>query len=185
MEDTKNIRLTIKNCRIAYPHLFRTRPVEDGSAAKYSACIILDKKACAEGIKSVQAAIDQLTRKAFNGKTLSPDRVCLKDGSTKDGDGFGDGVVFFSANNTRRPSVVNRDLTPLTEEDGVIYAGCYVNAHVSIWAQDDKKYGKRINASIEAVQFVRDGEPLSGAKVDVATVFSAEAAPDDDDSFLR
>ena len=44
------------------------------------------------------------------------------------------------------------------------YSGCYINCKVRFWAQDDEEYGKRINASIEAVQFARDGEAFGGGQ---------------------
>ena len=76
-------------------------------------------------------------------------------------DGFGEGVFFFNASNTKRPTLVDRDRAPLIEDDGKPYAGCYVNAIVKPWAQDNQ-YGKRINFSLEGIQFVRDGEAFGG-----------------------
>ena len=52
-------------------------------------------------------------------------------------------------------------VVPLTAADGRPYAGCYVIANVELWAQDNN-YGKRINASLRGVQFLRDGDAFSG-----------------------
>lgn len=65
------------------------------------------------------------------------------------------------------------------------YSGCYVNAKVRFWAQDDDEYGKRINCSIEAVQFKEDGEAFGGgSRTNVDDEFEEEAGDDldgDDD----
>ena len=44
------------------------------------------------------------------------------------------------------------------------FSGAVVNASVEIWAQDNK-FGKRINATLIAVQFQADDEPLGGGHV--------------------
>jgi hypothetical protein len=55
---------------------------------------------------------------------------------------------------------------------GKPYSGCYVNAVIELWAQDNK-FGKRINASLMGVQFLRDGQRLSGGGVASADDFQA------------
>lgn len=62
-----------------------------------------------------------------------------------------------------RPHVVNRDGTPLTEADGKPYAGCYVNATIEIWAQNNQ-WGNALRATLRSVQFVRDGEAFGGGE---------------------
>ena len=62
--------------------------------------------------------------------------------------------------------VINRDKTPITEDDNVVYAGCYVNAIITLWAQNNS-YGKRVNAQLDGVQFVRDGEPFGDGGISV------------------
>jgi hypothetical protein len=59
-----------------------------------------------------------------------------------------------------RPDVFDADKTPLGEAAGRPYNGCYVNAFVDIWADD--RYGQRINATLVAVQFKRDGDAFAG-----------------------
>ena len=63
-----------------------------------------------------------------------------------------------------RPLVVDADKSPLVAEDGKPYSGCYVNASVELWPQDNN-YGKRVNATLMGVQFFRDGESFSGGGV--------------------
>ena len=74
----------------------------------------------------------------------------------------------------------NKDKTPLTEDDNVIYGGCYVNAIIELWAQDNN-YGKRINANLLGVQFHKDGEPFGGGGVSVKADDFDDVSGDDDD----
>jgi hypothetical protein len=85
--------------------------------------------------------------------------------------------MFINARSDKRPGVVNRDMTPLTKDDNKPYAGCYVNATVRIWGQDNQ-YGKRINAALRAVQFVKDGKPFGEGNIDVNKEFTP--LPEDD-----
>ena len=70
---------------------------------------------------------------------------------------------------------------PLTEDDNKLYPGCYVNVVITLWAQNNK-FGKRINANLLAVQFVKDGNPFGEARVDVGSIF--DDIEDDSDSML-
>lgn len=173
--------ISLQNVRLSFPALFRERKFSESDAkGSYSATFILDKKTNAKEITAIKGVIDGLIRDTFKGKSPGSQRICLRDGSEKEGtDGYGEGVMFIAARTDKRPSVVNRDLTPLTEEDGKPYAGCYVYATIEIWAQDNQ-YGKRINAKLRAVQFFKDGAPFGEGRIDVSKEFAP--IPDDDES---
>ena len=96
-------------------------------------------------------------------------KSCLKDGDESEYDSYENTMSFKAAAN-KRPTVINRDKTPLAEDDNVIYAGCYVNAIVDIWIQNNG-YGKRANANLYGVQFVKDGESFGAGPVDVSDEF--------------
>lgn len=88
-------------------------------------------------------------------------KLCLHNGDSKASyDGF-EGMLYISASTKTRPLAINRDKSPLTEADGVLYSGCYVNVSLELWAQDNQ-WGKRINAQLGGVQFNRDGDAFSG-----------------------
>ena len=129
----------------------------------------------------MDAAIDAIAKDAFAGKR--PPTVCLKDGDTKEYDGFA-GNMFVPASRKdpfKTNQLVARDKTPITT-DGVFYAGCKVNAVFSVWAQNNS-FGKKINAEIVALQFVQDGEKLSvGATSDITDDTFAELPPLDVDA---
>ena len=72
--------------------------------------------------------------------------------------------MYISARNPLKPSVVDTNRSPLVAEDGRPYAGCYVNAVLELWTQDNN-YGKRVNATLMGVQFYKDGESFVGGGV--------------------
>lgn len=71
------------------------------------------------------------------------------------------GNKFMNANNAIRPQVRHSNGAQLEARDGVIYSGCFLDVVTDIWAQDNA-HGKRVNASLLAVQFRADGERLAG-----------------------
>ena len=76
-----------------------------------------------------------------------------------------------SAKADRPPVVVNKNpQQTLQESDNIIYAGCYVNASVRLWIQDNK-FGKRINSELLGLQFFGDGERFGEGPVDATQEF--------------
>ena len=169
----------LSNVRLSFPALWTARKgPEATSKAKFSGAFILNKKTNAKDIAAVQAVIAQIVKDEFKGK--APPKICLRDGSEKgDTNGYGPDVMFLNASSESRPQVVDRDMTPLVEEDGRPYAGCYVNATIRLWKQDNQ-FGKRINAALRAVQYVTKGEPFGGDVVDVNKEFSALPTAEED-----
>jgi hypothetical protein len=153
--------------------LFQPGSFGGESTGKYEATFVLDKKEHADAIKQIQTAADALMKEAFKGK-IPADKVCLKDGDDMARPEF-EGKMTIKASTKKRPLVINRDKSPITEDDNIVYAGCYVNAIVSLWAQNNQ-YGKRINAQLDGEQFCRDGEPFgdSGISVEAFDAFGEE-----------
>ena len=88
------------------------------------------------------------------------------------------GCMSIKASTKRRPIVINRDKSPITEDDGIIYPGCYVNAIIEVWAQNNA-WGKRVNANLLGVQFVADGEPFGSGVSASADDFDVVESDDD------
>ena len=190
------MNIQLANVRLSYPAIWKPKafaaasPGEQTSEPKYQATaliskttdpksedfprVIVDGKPQPDAVKALQAAIQAVAEEKWGkGKVPKAMNPCLHDGSEKDDtDGYGDGVVFIGASSKNRVPVIDRDLTPLTEESGRPYAGCYVNISIKLWAQDNQ-YGKRVNAQLRAIQFVRKGEPFGEAPVDVNKEFQA------------
>lgn len=162
--------IRLDNVRLSFPHLFQPHAMEEGQEKKYGASFILDNDKHAKLLEHIEATIERLALDAFKKKIHF--KTCLRDGDEKPNmDGYGDGVSFITASRKTRPAVVDTDPSvPITEEDGRIYAGCYVNATIRLWVQDNK-WGKRVNAELRAVQFRADGESFGAGPVNAEEEF--------------
>lgn len=162
--------------RLAFAqHLFEAGTVGGEGEPAYSATAIFGKDHPVN--KQLLAAEEQVAKEKWGAKAdgiLKSIRAAGK-GVVKDGDskaeyaGF-EGNSFVSTRTTKRPTVINKDRSPLTAADGVIYSGCHANVLIEVWAQDNS-YGKRINAQLLGVQFSRDGDSFGGG--------ATPAKPDD------
>lgn len=198
--DLGEVRL--ENVRLSFAHLFEPQDgkvdEETGKKGedKYN-CAFLMSKTDDTGTKNLQRikkAADAVKKNKWgdNIPKLKPEKVCLRDGELEDWDGY-DGHFYLTASNTRPPVLVDRDRAPLKKSDGKLYSGCFVNAIVRLWAQDNK-HGKRLNASLEAVQFYKHGEAFGAKPVDPNAAFddvsdtADDLAPigggDDDDGLI-
>lgn len=153
--------ILVKNVRLSYPHLFKKWGMNDGDTKKYSAKFLLDKKTHADDIKLLGQHIGGLMTEAFKAR-VGNDKLFLTDGANSGKEDLKDQWVI-SATEDKAPDVLNRDKSRVNEEDDIVYAGCYVNVLIRPWAQNNN-YGKRINANLLAVQFVKDGERFSGVE---------------------
>lgn len=169
--------IKLDNVRLSFPALFTARAVE-GSEPRFSASFLMDNEKHKALIAKIQTTIDRLALDHFKKKVVF--KSCLHDGSEKeDKEGYGDGVMYINASRKTRPAVVNRDVSPLTEADGVVYAGCYVNATIRLWVQDNK-FGKRVNAELRAVQYYGKGDAFGAGPVKAEDEFTAVEDGGDD-----
>lgn len=159
-------KIKLTNVRLSFPSIFQKASFQGEQGDKYEATFLIDKSD-----KKTKAKLDAAIAECIaEAKIKVPaDKICLKDGDDLDYDGY-EGVWSLKASQKKRPTVINRDKSPLTEDDEVIYAGCYVNAIVDFWAQNNA-YGKRINANLYGVQFAKDGNSFGQGAVDVTDDF--------------
>jgi hypothetical protein len=108
------------------------------------------------------------------------DKLCLHDGNKKFDksgkilNGYAN-MMFVTARRREQDGIPGVfDANPkviLTEKDGRPYGGCYVNASIEFWPQDDKEYGRRINATLIGVQYFRSGESFGSASISTGDEF--------------
>ena len=163
------MKVQLSNVRIAFAHVHEPQSFNGGDA-RYSAQIIVDPATV--NAKTLAQAVEAVALEKWGAKgkgTLSELKkkglVCYHEEAKTNSsgevyDGFED-MHYVSASNKARPLLIGRQKEPLTAADGKPYSGCYVNASLELWAQDNQ-YGKRINATLKGVQFVRDGDAFSG-----------------------
>lgn len=168
-------KILLKNVRLSYPDLFQPGTPMAGSTApaKFGGQFIMAPES--DAFKTCSAEMLRVGKEKFGPNAaaiigeLGKDKLCLRKGDSnldKDGNvrnGYA-GMRYITARNKTRPVVVDRDKTPLTEADGRPYGGCVVNCTVDIYAHDKPGLGKRIDATLLAVQFVGDGEAFGGSK---------------------
>jgi len=172
-------KIMLPNVRLSFPSLFH-KAVFDGKETKFEATFLINKDEQADKVKEVKAAIDAAIKEALKGAKLPADKLCMKDGDGIEYAGYA-GHMSLKASSQKRPIVLNRDKTPLTEDDNKFYAGCYVNAIIELWAQNNQ-FGKRINANLLGVQFFKDGEPFADGVTASASDF--EVFKDEDFDFM-
>ena len=177
-------KINIKNARLSFPSIFRKATFQGGEANKYEATFLLDKDKDADQIEAIEKAIEKFKTETF-GEGKAPKSLKLTgfmDGDTKDYDGYANKMAL-KATTSRRTVVIDRDKTPLVEDDGRPYAGCYVNAIVSPWFSDHPTGGKQILFNLEGIQFYKDGEPFGDSSISV-DAFDVFGSDDDEDDYV-
>lgn len=164
-------KIKLNNVRLSFPSLFHKASFQ-GSEGKYEATFLLSKDTQADLIAQIDAKIKAGIKDNFKGAKLPSDKLCFKDGDDFEYAGYAN-HMSFKASNGKRPMIIDKDKSPLTEDDDKLYAGCYVNAIVELWYQNNN-YGKRVNANLLGVQFFKDGEPFADG---------VSASEDDFDAF--
>jgi len=161
------MKVLLKNVRLSFPSLFKTEVYAGEDTGKYAATFLIpksDSKTIATIEQSCKAALSE----KYGASIPKGFKMPLVDGDDKEYQGYADHVCI-KATTKKRPTLVNRDKTPIAEEDGILYGGCYVNASIDIWIMDNQ-YGKKVLASLNAIQFVKDGEAF-GSKSEGADDF--------------
>jgi len=177
------MKVKLNNVRLSFAQLFEAKTVNGEGKPAFSASFLINPND--PQIAVINAAIETVAKDKWGAKTeatlkvmRAADKTCLHSGDLKSNyDGF-EGMMFISARNTLRPLVIDVDKSPLVAEDGKPYSGCFVNASIELWAQDNN-YGKRINATLMGVQFFKDGESFSGGGVADADDFDVVDSADD------
>ncbi|SRR6056297_1627412 len=170
-------KIKLKNVRLSFPSLFRKAQFQ-GEETKYEATFMLDKEEHADEIAEIKAQVKDAIKEHLKGAKVPADKICLKDGDESGRDEY-EGHYTIKCSNNKRPKVIDRDKSPLAEDDGRPYSGCYVNAVLDLWAQNNS-YGKRINANLLGVQFFKDGEPFESGSVADDDDFDEVDVEDDD-----
>jgi hypothetical protein len=163
------MKIKLNAVRLSFPQLFEAKTVNGEGKPAFSAAFLISPKD--PQIAMINTAITTVAAEKWGAKAdailktiRAADKTCLHSGDLKSNyDGF-EGMMYISARNPLKPSVVDTNRSPLVAEDGRPYAGCYVNAVLELWTQDNN-YGKRVNATLMGVQFYKDGESFVGGGV--------------------
>lgn len=172
------MEVILREVRLALPSLFEPFVPRDGlkpgQVAKYGAVFLIEpgsanEKVMKDAMGNVATALWQ--DKMVNIVTaMGPNQKCMRPGELKLIQGTGDvregfaGMMQVIARNKAKPVVVDLDLSAVSPESGRVYAGCYVNAKIDVYAMKAKgEVPNGIYASLLAVQFVKAGDRFAGA----------------------
>lgn len=167
--------IKIENVRCSYPHLAKaySGTNENGEAGepKFSIVTLLPK--------NTHSAAKDLIKKVIKEEIAKSKLPIGEDGwFLRDGDrGAKDenvGMFVISSRESRRPSVRDKrgDVVDQDKIDALFYGGCWVNVLIRPWVQNNK-YGKKVNASLIAVQFHHDDTAFGEGRIDDDGVFEA------------
>lgn len=173
---TSNVSVLIENARLSYVYVFHPmigRNDQGQETKNYCLhAIIPPSHPAVERIKEAQRKVaaakwGENYMQVLNQLALQH-RVPLHDGALKGGEGY-EGNLYVSANSRVKPRVLvtrNGQNVDIGESDPCApYSGCYGNVIVDIWAQQHPKWGRRINAQLTGVQFLRHGDRFGGGRV--------------------
>lgn len=196
--------IRLDNVRLSYPWVGKAQKNTDDDGNEtwtYSCVALLDKDTHIEAMKMCRDAVVRLEKTKPADKNGKPFKVpaskrFIKNGDAVDEDGDrlygpeGEGMWMVSSRERNRPLLRGPKKDPKTgkaqrltpeQATSMFYGGCYGTVLIRPWLMDNK-YGKRINAGLVAVQFLRDGEPFGEGRIgedDADESFDGEDAGDD------
>lgn len=175
------MKVMIQNVRVSFGHgLFTASALEEGQQPKFGADFILEENSKvftvkADGTKvasTMKQVMLDVANEAWKGKgqdmldDLEASKKCYRNGNKRTGkdgevyDGYED-KWYVTAKSATRPAIYNRDRSPISKEDGIVYSGCYVNVIFDVYANTQPKK-KGVFAGLTGVQFFKDGDAFGG-----------------------
>ena len=188
--------IMLTNTRLSFPQLVEARAYQEGQAKKFSADLILDP--AGEDWKKVMHSAMQSAQEKWGDNAQAVLQMCQADRKLrafgngaekvdkktfKPYEGY-EGAVYVSANNANPPQMIESNGKSVDPTNTMayqalarkMYGGCYVNAAIKFWIQDNK-YGRGIRCELIALQFAKDGTPFGDAAPDASNLFGAVATP--------
>ena len=173
-------QMTTGEVRLSFAHLYEPYS-NNGGEPKYSVTVLMPKSDTAAKAR-LDAAFEAAKQKGISEKWngVQPPVLAVPvydgDGVRPNGEPFGAecrGCWVFTASSKNPVSLVDAGMNPIVQK-GELYSGCYARVCVSLFAYNSA--GKRgIGIGLEAVQKLRDGDPLGGG-VSVADAFGGMPA---------
>lgn len=172
------IKLMLPNVRCAFLVLGEPEQYQGKGAFRWAAVGLVPAGSPLKAevdVALVKAAEEKWDKKAagyLKAILTDPKGCCWQDGARKENyDGFAGNFALsaYRYQDKGRPLVMDRDKSPIYKPDntvydgkgGIIYAGCFVNMQVEIWAQDNGN-GRGLRATLLGIQKARDGDAFGG-----------------------
>ena len=150
MATNTNPTKVIIPCRISFANIWEPKAINGGDEKYSVSCVIpkSDKKTLARIQKAVEAAKEDGKLPLRDGDIDRPDDETYQE------------CMFVNATSKDAPGIVDRRVQPVTDPM-LVYSGCYCNVSVNFYPFNAN--GNRgVAAGLSNIQFVKDGERLSG-----------------------
>ena len=155
MSETK---ITTGLCRLGYVRVWEPQPDDFGNSF-YSCCVMVPKKD-SKTLKKIETAVQAAITAKWGSKKPKGLKLPLRDGDEeKDGEEFA-GMMFFNCKTKSKPGLIDARREEVLEEDR-IYSGVWGKVNVNFYAFD-RSDGKGVAVGLNAIQRLKDDEPLGG-----------------------
>lgn len=176
------MKVKLNNVRIAFANgLTEASKSGEEAAPAYSCTFLIPEKGDPKR-KQIEDAMYAVAAEKWQAKGKdvvdnvlemgNPKEGCYYPGKRKDYDGFAGNMALAAKRYEKdgMPVLLDADKSPLWDaakgkampgKEGRIYSGCYVNATVDLWPQDNK-WGKSIRCTLLGVQFNGGGDSFGG-----------------------
>lgn len=170
--------IIIRGARLSFPEIWKPKKIGTDGKPRYTVNLLLDPAIPEQKaqIVSVKAMVERLTREGLKKDVKLPrDKTCLRKDDEARYEGYENMwyITAARAESQGPPLVVDQKKNKLAPGSPIPYAGCYVNCKIRLYFQDYDGV-KRVNASLEVVQFVRNGEAFG------AGLASADDMPEEE-----
>jgi Protein of unknown function (DUF2815) len=163
-------RFTLKDVRIAFaPGLFRSTDYQGDGKFKYKVKFILAPNH--PQFKPLESLFQKLAKEEWKDKgpavlkglQNNSQKYCFIDGDNySETEGMPGNFVLAASNRVRPTAMASDGVTQVTEDDGVIFSGCRVNALLEFRTMSDNKHGKGLFCTVRGVQHYKDADAFSG-----------------------
>ena len=188
----------LSKVRLSFPKLIEAQASQEGASKKFGADLIMTQadpqfakfmgeigKVATEKWKEHAGAVLQLIQNDRKLRCFGMGNEKIDKKTFKPYAGYQDNVyISASSNEDRPPQVIRADGTIIPNDNTMertaaarkLYGGCYVNAAVRPWPQDNQ-FGRGVRCELIAVQFAADGEAFGESEPNVTGMFGAVQQP--------
>ena len=160
------MKIKLQKVRLSFPDIWHSKEFKTGDGKpRFNATFLVEPGSAND--KAIQQAIKDAAAETHGAKAAkflagvegNSNKYAYLDGDKKEYDGY-EGMMYLACHSKVRPTILDRDKTPLAEDDGKPYAGCYVNAIVDVYTLSGDFPG--MFASFSGLQFHSDGDAFAG-----------------------
>ena len=154
--------INVMDIRASYPHIDKMWRKNDKDTLAYSITGILPVATHQPAIDLLNEVCEGILAERNKGVDIKDDAKFVRDGGpTKKPEYKGAWIV--ASRETEKPTVLHPDKSEMETPEEIkreIKAGFFIDLLIQPWWQDNE-HGKRVNASLRAVRFRREGPLIS------------------------